>query len=119
MRRLPQPITENRTAPMSGNLELPSILQIEVTSHCNLRCKMCPLTTHGTLSSIVAGHMAEDTWQRTLAAAKIVGKAMVSGYGEPLTNPRYLSHLRDLDAAGIGISMSTNGVALPPASPSN
>ena len=35
----------------------PQSLQIEVTSRCNLKCKMCPLTTGDTLSSAHPGHM--------------------------------------------------------------
>jgi MoaA/NifB/PqqE/SkfB family radical SAM enzyme len=45
--------------------DLPYALQVESTSSCNLKCKMCPLTTERTPSSITPGHMQEVLWRAT------------------------------------------------------
>jgi MoaA/NifB/PqqE/SkfB family radical SAM enzyme len=95
-----------------GNV--PSALQIEITSCCNLHCKMCPLTTKGTGSSLKAGHLSEVLWDDLAPLAREVGLVIISGYGEPLTNPRCLTLLRQLDAHGVNMGMATNGTALSP-----
>ncbi len=93
---------------------LPSALQVEITSHCNLHCKMCPLTTEGTGSSLRAGHLSEVLWDDLVPLAREVGLVIISGYGEPFTNPRCLALLRQLDAQGVKMGMATNGTALSP-----
>jgi MoaA/NifB/PqqE/SkfB family radical SAM enzyme len=92
----------------------PSALQIEITSHCNLHCKMCPLTTESTHSSLKAGHFSEVLWDDLVPLAREVGQVLISGYGEPLTNPKCLPLLKQLDAEGISMGMITNGTALSP-----
>ena len=47
--------------------------------------------------------------------APAVGQIIVSGYGEPLTDPQCIPFLRELDRLNIVTSMSTNGIALTPA----
>ena len=93
---------------------LPSALQVEITSRCNLHCKMCPLTTEGTGSSLKAGHLSEILWEDLVPLAREVGLVIISGYGEPLTNPRCLALLRQLDSHGVNMGMATNGTALSP-----
>lgn len=94
--------------------DLPYALQIEITSNCNLRCKMCPLSTTGTLSSITPGHMHELVWEDLLPFARSVGNVMIAGFGEPLVHKGCLPLLRQLDAEGIAISIVTNGMAITP-----
>jgi MoaA/NifB/PqqE/SkfB family radical SAM enzyme len=92
--------------------ESPRNLQIEVTSMCNLKCKMCPLTTGNTLSSANPGHMTNVLWHNILPLAKRYGKVLLCGYGESLLNPNFLSLLQELNQAKIYMSMSTNGTLL-------
>ncbi len=94
--------------------DLPYALQVEITSNCNLRCKMCPLSTSGTLSSITPGHMNDVLWQELLPMARQVGQVMIAGFGEPLVHKGCLPLLRQLDAEGIAVSIVTNGMALTP-----
>lgn len=92
----------------------PCALQIEITSHCNLHCKMCPLTTESTSSSLKAGHISEVSWDDLVPLAQEVGQVLIAGYGEPLTNPRCLPLLKQMDAHGVSMGMVTNGTALSP-----
>lgn len=80
-----------------------------MTSRCNLRCQMCPLTSRATLSSEYIAAMPEAVWERVVEAGRAAGQAIISGYGEPLLDPDWLSRLRALDEAGINIGMTTNG----------
>jgi MoaA/NifB/PqqE/SkfB family radical SAM enzyme len=95
--------------------DAPSALQVEITSQCNLRCRMCPLTTGGSSSAISAGHMSDVVWSELLPLARHAKKVFVTGFGEPLTNPRCLDLLQQLNDEGIRTSISTNGLALNPA----
>jgi radical SAM protein with 4Fe4S-binding SPASM domain len=92
----------------------PFALQIEITSHCNLRCKMCPLTGKNSSSSLRPGHISEVLWDEIVPLAREVGHVIIAGFGEPLTNPKCLPLLRQLDACGIRTSIATNGILLHP-----
>jgi len=95
-----------------GNI--PFALQIEITSRCNLHCTMCPLTMEGTSSSISAGHISQVLWDQIVPRAREVGQVIIAGFGEPLMHPGCLELLRQLDAAGVLTSITTNGTALQP-----
>lgn len=101
----------NLTAPA-----LPNTLPVEITSHCNLKCRMCPLTTKRTASSQQPGHITDAVWTRITPIAQKIGQMVITGFGEPFVHPRCLDLLAELDAAGVRTSLSTNGVALTPQS---
>ena len=87
----------------------PVVLQFELTSACNLRCRMCPLTSRTSSTSHDPGPMTETTWARLRQAAAWVGRAALAGYGEPLTDPSCLQRLEELDDDGVVLAMATNG----------
>ncbi|HZQ58127.1 MAG TPA: radical SAM protein [Acidimicrobiales bacterium] len=91
---------------------VPVALQLEVTSDCQLRCRMCPLTTGTSSTSQSPGPMQPAVFDDVLALARECGRVIIAGYGEPLTSPSFLPLLRALDDAGADIAMSTNGIAL-------
>lgn len=97
---------------MGSPASFASSLQVELSSHCNLKCRMCPLTTGETLSSARPGAMDEAVWTRVLAAVREAGEVIVSGFGEALTAVETLPRLRELDSAGVLIGLTTNGTAL-------
>jgi radical SAM protein with 4Fe4S-binding SPASM domain len=90
----------------------PFAVQIEITSRCNLSCKMCPLTTGGTASVLHAGHISDEIWDELMSVARHTKQVFVAGFGEPFVNPRAVNLLRQLDDAGVKTSIVTNGVAL-------
>ncbi len=67
----------------------PRVLQVEITSHCNLKCVMCPLTLGATL------------WEQVVKAAREVGRVNLTGFGENATNAKFPALLEELDALGI------------------
>lgn len=90
-------------------LAFPSVLSVEITSVCNLKCKMCALTSGDTRSSRLASHMDDGVWARIVEAAAEIGFLNVNGWGENFSNPRFLSYLRQLDELGVSTNFSTNG----------
>ena len=92
--------------------DLPSSIQVEITSQCNLTCAMCPLTDRATASSANPGPMQPGIWRRVVGAAAPIGQVIVSGFGEPLLHPEWESLFEDLDSAVSRFSFSTNGFAL-------
>ncbi len=90
----------------------PIALQVEFTSRCNLRCRMCPLTTNTSSTSASPGPIFDAVFEEVLAVARRCRRVIVAGYGEALTNPRCLPMLRALDAEGIDMSIATNGLAV-------
>jgi radical SAM protein with 4Fe4S-binding SPASM domain len=90
-------------------------LQVELTSHCNLKCRMCPLTTGSTLSSAQQGPMGNLVWAEVVRAARLAGEVLATGFGESLTSKETLHRLRELDALGVRIAITTNGTAATPA----
>ena len=94
--------------------EPPDVMSVEITTRCNLKCKMCALVTGGTRSSQVAGHMEENLWPRILEAARQVGHVNVNGWGENFYHPGFLGFLEDLDRLGVSTNFSTNGTFVTP-----
>lgn len=95
--------------------DFPFALQIEITSHCNLKCKMCPLTTEKTASSIHMGHISAETWAQILPMAQKAQHVIFAGFGETLVNPQCLTYLEQLDRLGVTTSVTTNGTVITPA----
>jgi MoaA/NifB/PqqE/SkfB family radical SAM enzyme len=91
-----------------GMVEWESI-QVELTSKCNLRCKMCALTAKTTASSADPGVINDDAWNAVMNAAPSCGEVIIAGYGEPLMDSRCVPFLEQLDELGVNIAISTNG----------
>jgi radical SAM protein with 4Fe4S-binding SPASM domain len=85
-------------------------LQVEITSRCNLKCKMCPLTLGATASSGTAGLIEDADWEQVKRLSATAGRIMLVGFGEPMTHPRFVGMLQELDKLGVEVSFSTNGI---------
>ena len=59
--------------------------------------------------------MSEIVWSELMPLARQVNHVFVAGFGEPLTNPRCLDLLQQLNDEGIKTTLTTNGLALNPA----
>lgn len=92
--------------------DVPCALQIEITSFCNLKCQMCPLTTGKTLSSQPPGHMTKAIWEAILPVAQDIEKVIVAGYGEPLVNRQCVALLKELNSFDIRMGIATNGIPI-------
>jgi radical SAM protein with 4Fe4S-binding SPASM domain len=86
---------------------LPTVLQLEPTSHCNLRCPVCPVTTG---LSRPAGSMDYGLYQRIID--ELCGHVLVMmfwDWGEPLLHPRASEMIRYARDSGIRVVCFTNG----------
>ena len=84
--------------------------QIEVTSRCNLKCVMCPVT-------VLAEHwpardMAWETFERAAAAFEKAKWVHLQGWGEPMLHRRIFDMIARAKGAGCRVGFTTNGTRL-------
>ena len=115
------PLRVHRATPLDTvEGRLPRMLQLEPTSHCNLKCPACPVTDFETDPRFAADRTG------TLSLAEMISifeqlpsleKVLFYNYGEAFVHPEALPMLRWLreHRPGIAVHISTNGLALTPA----
>lgn len=100
------------------NLErkaLPSMVLIELTNTCNLRCAKCPLVNTKRDKGFIDDALVEKVL-KDIESAKVPTEIALSGAGEPTLHPRlvdYVKAARSIPNVGV-IGFATNGVALKP-----
>ena len=90
-------------------LQLPTELQLEVTSRCNLTCSAC-LRTHVPLADDADLSFAD--YQRIVADLPALQRIAFQLNGEPLLNPELFAMIRDAADRGIDTVLNTNGTLL-------
>ena len=63
---------------------------------------------------MTSGHMSEVVWSELMPLARQAKHVFISGFGEPLTNPRCIDLLQQLNTEGIRTTFVTNGISLSP-----
>ncbi len=85
----------------------PTILQVEPTSRCNLRCRLCPV---GTGLGRPVGDMDLPMFRRIIdELGEYLLLIMFWDWGEPFLNPDAYEMIRIARRAGIKVVCSTNG----------
>jgi len=85
----------------------PTILQMEPTSHCNLRCRVCPVTTGMDRPS---GDMDEGLFKKTVdELVDYLLLILFWDWGEPFLNPNVYEMIRYARSRGIKVMSTTNG----------
>jgi len=87
-------------------------VQIEVTSRCNIRCVMCPVTELA--DRWHAKHLPWDVFLRLAPALRRVKLVHLQGWGEPLLHPRLFDMIDVAKKAGCMVGFTTNGTLLRP-----
>jgi putative metalloenzyme radical SAM/SPASM domain maturase len=91
----------------------PSKLFLEVTTRCNLRCKMC--VKQSCDNGIQSGDMSMATFERLKPALANVDEVIISGIGEPLLHPQLETFIQtikaELSSTG-SVGLQTNGTLL-------
>src|SRR3954465_1614679 len=101
------------TAPaLSVTPPLPDHLQLEVTSACNLRCRMC-LVSYRPPGNKADGAMPYDVFLRLLDDLPTLRRLTLQGLGEPLLSPYLLDMVREAKRRGRTGGFKTNGTLLP------
>ncbi len=99
---------------------LPKMLQLEPTSHCNLKCPACPVTEFHNDPRFAAdrtGMLSLDEMIAIFEAVPSLEKVLFYNYGEAFVHPEALPMLRWIreQRPGMLVHISTNGIALTPA----
>jgi len=89
----------------------PAIIDLELTTACNLRCLHCAINLKGY-------RFYSLSWQAFERILPFVERykptIMLGGHGEPMVHPRFLDVCRALSEVGGKISLITNGTMLTP-----
>jgi radical SAM protein with 4Fe4S-binding SPASM domain len=88
----------------------PVVAQIEATSHCNLKCKMCIRDKMG----IPIGNMSFEDFKIILNKMDSLFKIHLQGQGESFLNPELFKMIRYANKRGVLIMLNTNGTILTP-----
>lgn len=72
----------------------PAKLFLEVTTRCNLRCKMCVKQSSG--NGIMLGDLAVSTFEALKPAIAKLDRVIISGVGEPLLHPLLEDFILDI-----------------------
>lgn len=90
----------------------PTVVNVEVTNHCNLKCKMCP---HSTQLNRAKGHMTFETYKALVAGLAPESLLFISGVGEPMVHPQFFEFLEYAVAQrGDRVAFTTNGTLITP-----
>jgi MoaA/NifB/PqqE/SkfB family radical SAM enzyme len=84
--------------------------QVEVTSRCNLKCVMCPVTVFA--EHWRARDMSWETFERVAEAFARVRWVHLQGWGEPLLHRRIFDMIARAKSAGCKVGFTTNGTRL-------
>ena len=88
------------------------ILHIEITTHCNLRCRHCRINA----ADYVAEHMPMSVFYRLLPAMEAFRPHVIlNGHGEPLVHPHWTDVFRETMLRAAGVEFQTNAQLLAPA----
>lgn len=86
----------------------PVIAQIESTSLCNLRCRMCIRSKMG----VPAGNLSFENFRKILDKLDSLFKIHLQGQGEPFLNPEIFKMIEYANKRGILIMLNTNATLL-------
>ena len=88
----------------------PSLVHIELTNVCNLKCKMCPLP----YMKREKGYMDIDLFKKIVfeLSKSPVETVALSLFGESMLHKEFSEFLRIAKSAGLNIFLSVNGLKL-------
>jgi radical SAM protein with 4Fe4S-binding SPASM domain len=95
----------------SGDPPLPSHLQLEITSACNLRCVMCLVRYRPPVNKL-AGAMRPEMFERLVADVPGLTRLTLQGLGEPLLSPYLPAMIRAAVERRITVGFNTNATLL-------
>ncbi|UCD57155.1 MAG: radical SAM protein, partial [Candidatus Hydrogenedentota bacterium] len=93
--------------------ELPGIIQIEVTSRCNLSCPACPRSVPELKSKWIGEELPMELFKKVVAETAVIGRSYhLQGWGEPLLRRDLPDLVRMISERGAKASITTNGTLL-------
>lgn len=95
---------------MVGEVRPFSAFQVQITSRCNLHCRICTRTSFA--KGWVEGDMDMVTYQAVARAFPYVKQVYLDAWGEPLLNPHFWEMVALARDNGCSVGVTTNGVLL-------
>jgi MoaA/NifB/PqqE/SkfB family radical SAM enzyme len=95
---------------MKKKLQLPQIIQVEVTTACQLRCMFCPHTIMA--KDWVRTHMSWEVFSSLLPFVRHTKLVHLQGWGEPLLHPKLCDMAAAIRENRGRTSMTTNALLL-------
>ena len=93
------------------SVALPSHLQVEITSACNLRCTMCLVSYRPPVNKL-AGAMPPELFRRLVGDLPGLRRITLQGLGEPLLSPFLLDMIGTAVERGIRVGFNSNATLL-------
>lgn len=93
----------------SSNTYFPSMIELEITNRCNLKCTHCPQTV------LTRSHedMRRDVFERSIAPFAWQSPMLIlSGYGEPTLHPQLIDFIQHAKRNYMRVTLETNGTML-------
>ena len=90
---------------------LPSHLQLEITSACNLRCVMCLVKYRPPVNKL-AGAMPPELFHRLIGEVPGLRRLTLQGLGEPLLSPYLMEMVGAAVAGGVTVGFNSNATLL-------
>ena len=90
---------------------LPSHLQLEITSACNLRCVMCLVKYRPPVNKL-AGAMPPELFHRLIGEVPGLRRLTLQGLGEPLLSPYLMEMVGAAVARGVTVGFNSNATLL-------
>lgn len=90
----------------------PQYIQVETTSRCNLKCKMCPNSSDEYYNSKVLKDMTADEFRFLLDRFPFVKDIALQGLGEPTLNRQLPEMISICSTRSISTTFVTNGLLL-------
>jgi len=88
----------------------PKIVQIEVTTACQLQCVFCPRTVLA--DRWINDNFSWETFSSMLPALRKVEQVHLQGWGEPLLHPRIWDMAAAIKKKRVRVSLTTNAMLL-------
>jgi putative metalloenzyme radical SAM/SPASM domain maturase len=115
MSSMPHYDAKAHPAPVDSCAPWPGLLQVEVTTCCNMRCAMCVKSAPG--CRIPEAHMPLETFRRLDSVLPHCRGLVLNGVGEPLLHPRLpemAAFARERLTPDAWLGFQTNGLLLHP-----
>lgn len=97
---------------LEGTPDYPEVIQLEITSVCNLRCVMCPIQTEQRKRSrdemVIGMDLLKDMRDVFCHAYEVE----LTGFGEMFCHPQILEALRFFRECGLNVRATSNGMLL-------
>ena len=93
------------------DIPLPTSMDLEITSRCNLRCSMCP-KKEGLEPNPSHTDMSWETFKNVIKTFPELDRISLSGFGESFLHHDFIDMIREVKKFDISTNVTTNGLLI-------